>query len=600
MKLSPTLSDFVVPTPQSLLERVMRAATTPLVVAGAEQDDESHLPKVEALVEYQERPEDFIVEVLGVPRHTIRWSLNPGYSDENGVAIHTWDGTPDPIIAILQGLVDWKDVAVESATGTGKSFIAACIILWFLATWAGSRIWTFAPKEEQLSAYMWAEIGKVWGRFKRRFPTAELTDLRIRMRGPRDDTWGARGVAVGVKAGEESSVKAQGMHAPHMLLIYEEMPGIPPSTTAAGSHTSTAPHNLRLGLGNPDHQLDALHLMGYTELGEPRQHVRNIRISAYDHPNIVSRDATIVHGAVSIKSIEKRKEDYGGGEKAEAHRLFKSRVQGISPAEARDSLIKLEWVQAAQKLYDDENAKRVLTANGTAKKALGVDVANSESGDEAAISYWEGAFCHKVDAFPCVNGTDLGTVVWKKMEAGGYLDEFVGIDSMGNGATAVNELRKRDRWIRALGSHSDNQQYQHYHRDGEDEEYDTQRAQMWWWLARDLQNGSIALPPNRKLAMQLTTVQWEPRNGKIWVETKRDLKKRGVASPNEADAVVYGNWVRDRSPILSVLPKKHSTQLERIQKELKDLDKKDHRLRREEEGEDYVPPANKYGGVIRQ
>lgn len=45
----------------------------------------SYLSSVEPHAEYQARPEDWIVGKLGIPRHTLRWSLNEGYEK------HVWD-----------------------------------------------------------------------------------------------------------------------------------------------------------------------------------------------------------------------------------------------------------------------------------------------------------------------------------------------------------------------------------------------------------------------------------------------------------------------------------------------------------------------------
>ena len=59
---------------------------------------------VRAHVEYQDRPLDWIVEKLGVPIETLRWSLNSEYRT------HEWDGNRDPLVMILVGLAEWKDV----------------------------------------------------------------------------------------------------------------------------------------------------------------------------------------------------------------------------------------------------------------------------------------------------------------------------------------------------------------------------------------------------------------------------------------------------------------------------------------------------------
>jgi hypothetical protein len=577
------LAELTLPPQRSVVARALdngsRMLAVKVIEVVEETEDAAGLPFVDPMTEYQRNPVGFFVNVLGIPEHTIRWTMNAGYDH------HAWDGTPDPLIAMLEGLRDWDDVCVEAGTGTQKSHTAAAAILWFLGCWSGARSFTFAPTEKQLRAFIWMEIGKLWPRFQIAFPSAVLTDLRIRMRGVRDGAWGAQGFAVGQRAGEDVSVNAQGMHAEHMMLVYEETPGIPLPVIEAGENTSTAPHNIRLALGNPDHQLDALHLFGHDQFGAVRPGVRAIRISALDHPNIVTENPNVVPGAASQKSVWRRKAKYG-----EDGRLYKSRIRGLSPAEAQDALIKLEWVRRAQARWADENDKRVLTGNGKAKKALGVDVANSEDGDEAALSRWTGAYCTEVVAKPCPNANNLGFEVHIEMREQGIDEDHVGVDKVGVGVGAVNELRKRERWIQALGGGDSP-----IPRDGEDEEYNNLRSQMYWVLREDLRLDTIALPPDAELAQDLITPKWKTSNGKIVIESKEDLQKRlpGGRSPNKGDACVYGNYVRDRSPIVSAVPKKVLTRAQRLQKELEDLDKESY--------DHYEPSGSeKYGGILRQ
>ena len=105
--------------------------------------------KVRAHVEYQRRPFDWIVERLGVDAETLLWSLDEAYRS------HTWDGTPDPMVVILTTLANWDNVGIESGTGTGKTFLAACITLWFLACHEDSIVVTVAPKDGPLKLQLW-------------------------------------------------------------------------------------------------------------------------------------------------------------------------------------------------------------------------------------------------------------------------------------------------------------------------------------------------------------------------------------------------------------------------------------------------------------
>src|SRR5690606_31098433 len=154
----------------------------------------------------------------------------------------------------------------------------------------------------QLKLHIWKEVGRLWPRFQRLFPEAILIDGKIRMRDSVEDreTWAATAFVCGVGATEASATKAQGFHAEHMLIITEETPGIHPAIMVAFENTSIAPHNLRLAFGNPDHQEDELHRFCLSP------DVVHVRVSAYDHPNYVTGDDSIVPGAVGRTAVARR------------------------------------------------------------------------------------------------------------------------------------------------------------------------------------------------------------------------------------------------------------------------------------------------------
>lgn len=468
---------------------------------------------------------------LGIPRSTLVWSLNPGYD------AHQWDGTPDPMVAIAKALEAWEDVGVESGTGTGKSFFAAVVILWFVACWEGARAFTFAPKEDQLRLFIWMELAKLWPRFQAIFPTAELTDLTLRMRGGIDDSWGARGYAVGVRAGEEVATKAAGMHAEHMLIVGEETPGIETAVITAHENTCTAPHNLRLYLGNPDNQQDTLHRICVSP------DVTAIRISGLDHPNVVADDPDIIPGAVSRLAIERRARKYGIDSS-----LYGSRVRGIAPLESSDALIKAVWVEAAGHRYLDVGLRR-------GPRSMGVDVANSENGDEAAICRGLGAVALEVDAFKCPDANVLGAEVVAEALADDIEPMHVGVDASGVGAATVNEAKRLGFRVSALHSGRGKMQTMDEDADIEEgqkrvaneEKFDTRRSQMYWKARDDLQHGRVGLDPtDRELMLDLIAVTWKSSRGLICVEKKEDVRKRLGRSTNKGDAFVYWNWVRPR------------------------------------------------------
>ena len=545
------------------------------VAAELELRERERGPKREtALVQYQRDPLGFCVDVLGIPAHTLDWSLNPGYEH------HVWDGTADPFMKVWASLVAERNVGVESATTTGKTFSGGATCLWFAACFENARVITVAPKKEQLQLHIWMEIDKLWPAFSARFPHATKDALRIRMT-PKSDAWAIQGFVAGTKAEETktSATKAQGFHAEHMLIVFEETPGIAPSILTAFKNTCRAPHNLRLAYGNPDHQLDPLHL--FCE-GPRTDHVI---ISAYDHPNIVTKNPGLIPGAVSQQGIDDALED-ARNDGGEENRMFKSRVRGISPSEAKDSLIKLEWIRRANARWEDKESRAILLKVGKGKRALGCDVANSDSGDESAIARGIGAVLLEVDEQPCPNSNRFGNEIHLEMQRDGILPEHVGIDGVGVGAGAVNELYRFGRYIRKLNGG-----------DGAEmgvgivEEFPDLRSQMYWAMREALRLDEVALPPDPQLTIELITPKFEQRGNDVTVESKKDLKKRlpGGKSPNRSDAVVYWNWVRPKDPVVSERPKLGQTLEERVHLQIQAMDNGPRKK-----------AAKRYYGTLRQ
>lgn len=498
------------------------------------------------MVQYQRDPIGFFVDVLGVPRHTIVWSENPGYEH------HTWDGTPDPLVAVLTALAEGKNVAIQSATGVGKSFLAAGVVYWFDASWLQARVFTYAPKEDQLRKYMWMEMGKLWPKFKAQFPTATFNDLELYVDGRQTETkasWGASGVAVGVTVGEEVSSKAAGVHAPDMLLVTEETQGMEPSVIAAHDNTCTAPHNIRLALGNPNSMTDQLSALA------KRPSWVCVTISAYDHPNVVCNDPSIVPGAVSRKSIDDRLEKYGD----EQHPMFQSRVRGIPPAQSEHALFRREWIDKAIALGMAWKGK---LAEQQWPGALGGDPSGSENGDAAGLAHFIGPICVYVEGRQVKTPTDFGRLLWQLRERLGVRPEHIGVDPIGVGSATVDYLRDACR----LDPQFSNQSYvpqiagsqapfQRISKAGEGQGWVTDanlyanlRAQMYFQLRQDLMHGRIGLPNNETLIEEMLAHDFgeEPKS---YVERK-DLvqdKLPDRRSPNLCDAVVYANWVRPRT-----------------------------------------------------
>lgn len=486
-------------------------------------------------VEYQKDPVGWMVDKLGISEHTIVWSKNPGYES------HAWDGTPDPLVVALEAVANSEDVAVESGTGAGKTYtLGAALTLWWLACFENGIVITTAPKDDHLKLNLWKEIRSLWPRFKLMFPTAVLSDGKIRMRGGLDETWAATAFVAGVGATEESANKARGFHATHMLFVLEEMPGIDPAVVTAVKNTCTAPHNVIAGLGNPDNEQDQLHRFSLLP------GVVRVRLSALDHPNIVCKDANIIPGAVSEKSVDTRRAEYGEGSA-----MFNAMVRGIAPKESVEAVIRWAWLEEAAKRYSDLRFRKGLPA-------LGVDVADTPNGDKVAIARGIGACLMEVSAFQVgTHGVgdagELGEQIALEIALGRIDERHVAVDTVGVGAATYNALKKQGFLVRSIkggGRPMDAIDEDVLDETGKglvpEELFHDLNSQMQWQMRQDLQHGRIALPYDEELFRDLTSRKWERHNGKIRIQSKEIVVKELGRSPDKGDAAVMWNAVRHR------------------------------------------------------
>lgn len=449
---------------------------------------------------------------------------------------------------------------------SGKTYFLARLVCWFLDCFDDSLVVTSAPKKDQLKLNLWAEVAKISKKFKRLHNNAALYNLRlvvddsdfnVKSEDTEDDddflsdSWHAIGYISGVGSEEESAGKVRGFHRKHMLIILEETPAMSRAVLTAFQNTCTGSHNVIVAVGNPDSEVDPLHQFCV------KNTVSNVRISAYDYPNIVLGEE-IYAGAVTQVSLDTRKEDYG-----EESQLYKAMARGICPSQSPDALIKMSWITQCIKELED------IEINVFDDGAAGVDVANSDSGDKACVAYGKGKILMELKEFQCPNATHLAynlIMDTAELEANGYTDyliprlddlniesHYVGVDAVGVGAATINAFEDSrypviplhgGQWVEAIPvdlsvPEKPKPMYT----------FASLRSQMYWEAREDFRNGEIAIVLTdktlvEKLTKELITPKFLLNGSTITVERKEDIKKRIGHSPNMADAVVYWNWVR--------------------------------------------------------
>lgn len=469
----------------------------------------------ERMAYYQTHPLDYMTHHLGFKRSDIVWSENEGYEN------HKWDGDRDPLLKIIETLAEGKWCGVQSGIGTGKTFLAAGICYWFLETHRNSLVVTVAPKEDQLQLNLWKEIHKLY----KHCPIGELQTLDLNMNPPSKE-WICTGFVAGSKANEEIATKARGFHSEHMLIIFEEMPGIDPALLAAFENTCVGSHNLILGLGNPEHTLDTLAQFC------AREDVTRVRISGYDHPNVVTGHE-VIRGAQSKWGLKRLKTKYGG----DGNPFYDAQARGICPQQSTSALIQYAWCYDAIKRGQEIDWSNEKYFQGK-RKTMGVDAARSDSGDKASKTLMVGEHVKYVQSFPCPDPNALGLEIAKDIIEEKINPEFIGIDVVGPGGETAGTLKGMGHPVIGLIGGDPMVDL------GGDTEFENLRCQMWWQAREDLRLGNITIPDDKELVVDLTTPMWEAKSGKIWVESKKEYKKRLGRSPDKGDSFVYANWMR--------------------------------------------------------
>lgn len=511
---------------------------------------------------YRRKPFEWVADVFGEPEISYKWSLHPEYKD------HVWDGDADPLYNAWMDVSKQNWVAIQAATGTGKTYMIARLILWFLDVYDNSLVVTTAPVSSQLEKNLWAEISNEMEKFKKVRPYTRFTHLDIKPEGDNPSTHvlskkshQAIGFVAQVGTAEQSATKAQGFHRKDMLIVCDEAAGISSAIMTAFQNTCTGANNVIIAVGNPDSEYDELNQFSLLT------NVKSYRISAFDHPNVVKK-SEVVSGAVTIPSIDRRKEKYG-----EDSPLYLSRVRGIVPNEGEDSLIKRTWIDQCTVGHKDFCAEII-----EGHSAVGIDVSNSETGDKASTVFGKGNVVDSVQEFHCPNANHLAwnmyytdDELWDmdiarqeqgrddkqkihifgipKLKDYGVHESYIGIDSVGVGVGTLNAFL--DLGITAVGL-SGKQWSEVIPKDNEDKplyEFISLRTQMYWEAREDIRNRKVVfdLSPEmmKQLKIELTIPKYKLSKLSIVVESKDDIKKRlKHKSPNVADAFVYWNWIR--------------------------------------------------------
>jgi hypothetical protein len=405
-----------------------------------------------------------------------------------------------------QGRIDFETLrhAVSSGRGIGKSALVSWLTIWMLSTRIGSTTIISANSEAQLRAVTWAEITK-WLAMSINSHWFEVAATKITPANwltelvEKDLKKGTRYWAVeGRLWSAENPDAYAGVHNyDGVMVIFDEASGIDDSiwSVTAGFFTENTPNRLWLAFSNPRRNTGYF----YECFNSKRDFWSNKVV-----------DARTVEG--TDKQVYQSIIDEYGPDSAQAH----VEVYGMFPSEGDDQFIPANIV--------DEAMNRPKYKDITAPIIIGVDPARFGA-DATVIAIRQGRDIVRIDRH---RGDDTMTVVGHIIEA---IEEFspalVVIDEGGLGAGIVDRLNEQRYKIKGInfGNKSKNPIM-----------WGNKRAEMWGAMKEWLKSASI--PKDRFLKTDLVSPMIKPDSkGTIFLESKKDMKARGLASPDAADAI---------------------------------------------------------------
>jgi hypothetical protein len=451
------------------------------------------------------------------------------------------EGPTTEQLDIFDRLIKYKRVAVRGPHGLGKTTLAAWAILWFANVWDGEdwKIPTTASAWRQLNKFLWPEVHKWARRLNWEFlgrlpydPRSELLGLSLKL---------TTGEAFAVASDVPELI--EGAHADHLLYIFDEAKIIPAATFDAAEGAFSGG-----GIGQQE-----AYALAISTPGPPEGRFYDIHSCkpGYDDWNRrhVTLEESIKSGRIGRVWAVQRAKQWGV-----TSAIYKNRALGEFAASESDSVIPLEWVEAAIERWRAwRDSVEIPLVRLT---SVGADIARSGA-DTTVLALRQGSI---IVEFRRTSYAD--TMVPVGM-IGNVLRRYKGIgliDIIGIGAGVYDRLKevkslelqagKKPQWgilpfnaaAKAASIGPDGTEQPLTDR-SEELQFLNLRAASMWHLRELLDPAypeeTIMLPDDDLMIGDLTAAKWKVNSsGKIQIEPKEDIKKRLGRSPDTGDAVM--------------------------------------------------------------
>jgi len=402
-------------------------------------------------------------------------------------------------------------LSIMSGRGTGKDAFASWMVIWFLFCFPWPKIRCTANTSAQLKSVLWAEISK-WlrGAIPLVRSTIQWQAERIynkeawKVTGGRSE-WFAEARTVNVKSTpEEQAEVLSGLHEDYLMLVADEVSGIPDPVMRNIEATLTQKCNFVLMIFNPTRAT------GYAVDSHGANAKDWIKL------NWDSRESELV----KTEWVDRYRDKYG--EDSDPWRI---NVLGVPPNSSEDTLIPRAWVEDA--------VTRPIEASDADPLIYTVDV--GAGGDPSILMKFLGRTIIEIKRYNTKDTIELAEKVSIEM----YKDnpDAVAVDVIGLGNGVYNTLRRRHSKVFPVDVSRTARNPDRFRR---------VRDELWWRTRESFEHGNIKILDDPELKDELCVLKYDDSSGVVIIESKKSLKKRSEHSPDMGDCVMMFHFFENR------------------------------------------------------
>lgn len=427
---------------------------------------------------------------------------------------------------IARAVRDYDRVAVKACNASGKSWLIGRLIPWWIARYfdENPKVIITAAGWQQVKNIASVEYQAAAAECKFRLPS-------LNARAEAKDDLG-RPIVIGIAP--RNAVRMQGHHAGNILIIVDEASSADIPWEAIEGNLAGGHAHLLL-LGNPTipsgYYYDAFH-------SKASASYHKITIDAFETPNLegfsldkikalpagMDRNDDVFQqepfpGLTTRWWVYNKFRDWG-----EASPHWEARVRGEFPSQAADAVFPMSWLRDAQ--------KRDPLPVGSARIRVGLDVAGP--GDDEMVRY------------STRGGNVLGFKTWSHVDpAGGRAQadvladlraeppeahEVVAIDTNGPGMYFPQPIEGAGYPVQRVNFGEAAKRSDLYY---------LRKAEMYWNVRGLFKDGLVAGLEDEETIQQLAGIRYdEDEKRRVRIEPKDKAKKRGVKSPDRAEALI--------------------------------------------------------------